>query len=45
MAYGECFSHSKISNFLGISKSSVNTHIQRAQKKISERLPNSLFLI
>lgn len=45
MAYGECFSHSKIANFLGISKSSVNTHIQRAQKKISDRLANSLFLI
>ncbi|GED53522.1 sigma-70 family RNA polymerase sigma factor [Brevibacillus borstelensis] len=45
MAYGECFSHAEIARLLGITKSSVDTHIRRAQKKISERLTNSLFLV
>lgn len=45
MAYGECFSHSEIANLLGVSKSSVDTHIKRAQQKISERVMNSLFLV
>jgi len=45
LAYGQCFSHSDIANLLGITKSSVDTHIMRAQQKISERVMNSLFLI
>lgn len=45
LAHGECFSHSQIAELLGISKSSVDTHIQRAQQKISERVMNSLFLV
>lgn len=45
MANGQCFSHAEIAKLLGISKSSVDTHIKRAQQKISERLMNSLFLI
>lgn len=45
MANGQCFSHAEIAKLLGISKSSVDTHIKRAQQKISERLVNSLFLI
>ncbi len=45
LAHGECFSYEDIANLLGISKSSVATHIKRAQAKISERLMNSLFLV
>ncbi|WP_309479439.1 sigma-70 family RNA polymerase sigma factor [Brevibacillus agri] len=45
LAHGECFSHSQIAELLGISKSSVDTHIKRAQQKISERVLNSLFLV
>ncbi|WP_103110806.1 sigma factor-like helix-turn-helix DNA-binding protein [Brevibacillus reuszeri] len=45
MANGQCFSHAEIAKMLGISKSSVDTHIKRAQQKISERMMNSLFLV
>lgn len=45
LAHGECFSYEAIADMLGISKSSVATHIKRAQVKISERLMNSLFLV
>ncbi|GED55572.1 sigma-70 family RNA polymerase sigma factor [Brevibacillus borstelensis] len=45
LAHGECFSYEAIADLLGISKSSVATHIKRAQAKISERLMNSLFLV
>jgi len=45
LAHGECFSYEAIADMLGISKSSVATHIKRAQAKISERLMNSLFLV
>jgi RNA polymerase sigma-70 factor (ECF subfamily) len=45
MAHGEFFSYGEISLMLGISKSSVQEHIQRAQKKISDDLMTSLFLV
>jgi positive control factor len=45
LAHGECFSYEEIAGLLGITKSSVATHIKRAQAKISERLMNSLFLV
>jgi len=45
LAHGECFSFEDIANLLGISKSSVATHIKRAEAKISKRLMNSLFLV
>ncbi|WP_019123798.1 sigma-70 family RNA polymerase sigma factor [Brevibacillus massiliensis] len=45
LAHGECFSFEEIADLLGISKSSVATHIKRAQTKISKRLMNSLFLV
>jgi len=45
LAHGECFSFEDIANLLGISKSSVATHIKRAEAKISERVMNSLFLV
>lgn len=45
LAHGECFSHAEIARMLKITKSSVDTHIKRAQQKISDRLMNSLFLV
>ncbi len=45
MAHGECFSFSEIAGFLGISKSSVEKYVERAQKKISHDLNSSLFLV
>lgn len=45
MAHGECFSFSEIANMLGLSKGSVEKYVERAQRKISEDLQTSLFLI
>jgi RNA polymerase sigma-70 factor (ECF subfamily) len=45
LAHGECFSFSQIAELLGISRSSVEEYVERAQKKISEDLQSSLFLI
>ncbi|MBE7897529.1 RNA polymerase subunit sigma-24 [Paenibacillus polymyxa] len=45
MAHGECFSFGEIGNMLGISKGSVEEYVQRAQRKITEDLNFSLFLI
>lgn len=45
LAHGECFSFGEIAHLLGIEKGSVQEYIERAQKKISEDLQNSLFLI
>ncbi|CAJ1003898.1 sigma-70 family RNA polymerase sigma factor [Brevibacillus aydinogluensis] len=45
LSHGECFTHSQIADMLGITKSSVDTHIKRAQQKISERVMSSLFLV
>jgi positive control factor len=45
MAHGECFSFGEIANMLGLSKGSVEEYIERAQRKISEDLQTSLFLI
>ena len=45
LAHGECFSFSKIADLLGISKSSVEEYVESAQRKISEDLQSSLFLI
>lgn len=45
LAHGECFTHTEIAYMLGITKSSVDAHIKRAQQKISERIMNSLFLM
>ncbi|MDR5601769.1 helix-turn-helix domain-containing protein [Paenibacillus larvae] len=39
------FSFSEIAGFLGISKSSVEKYVERAQKKISHDLNSSLFLV
>lgn len=45
MAHGECFSFGEIANMLGLSKGSVEEYVERAQKKISEDLQTSLFLV
>jgi len=45
LAHGECFSYSAIADMLNISKGAVETYVQRAQKKISYELQNSLFLV
>jgi RNA polymerase sigma-70 factor (ECF subfamily) len=45
MAHGECFSFGEIANMLGLSKGSVEEYVERAQRKISEDLQTSLFLI
>lgn len=45
MAHGECFSFSEIGHMLGISKSSVEEYVSRAQRKISEDVNTSLFLV
>ncbi|URJ46395.1 sigma factor-like helix-turn-helix DNA-binding protein [Paenibacillus polymyxa] len=44
MAHGECFSRSAIANMLGISRSSVQSYVESAQKKISEEIKTNLFL-
>ncbi|MDR6880408.1 sigma factor-like helix-turn-helix DNA-binding protein [Bacillus sp. 3255] len=45
LVHGECFSFSGIAGMLGISKGSVEVYVSRAQKKISDDLQNSLFLV
>ncbi|MGG1554979.1 sigma-70 family RNA polymerase sigma factor [Paenibacillus ferrarius] len=45
LAHGECFSYSEIAGMLGVSKGSVEVYVTRAQKKISDDLQNSLFLV
>ncbi|WP_310187665.1 sigma factor-like helix-turn-helix DNA-binding protein [Bacillus sp. 3255] len=45
LAHGECFSFSEIAGMIGISKGSVEVYVTRAQKKISDDLNNSLFLV
>lgn len=45
LAHGECFSFSEIAEMLGVSKGSVEVYVTRAQKKISDDLQNSLFLV
>lgn len=44
MAHGECLSFTEIGLMLGITKGSVEIYIDRAQRKISEDLINSIFL-
>jgi positive control factor len=43
MSRGHCLSYSQIANYLCISSSSVQTMIERAEKKISKRRIDSLF--
>jgi RNA polymerase sigma factor (sigma-70 family) len=45
LAHGECFSHSAIANMLGIAAGSVSEYVQRAHKKISDAVANSLFFV
>ncbi|OKP91311.1 sigma factor-like helix-turn-helix DNA-binding protein [Paenibacillus sp. P32E] len=43
LAHGECFSHSTIASMLEIAPGSVSEYIQRAHKKVSNAVENSLF--
>jgi positive control factor len=45
MSRGHCLSYSQIANYLCISSSSVQTMIERAEKKISKRRYDSLFCL
>jgi positive control factor len=45
MSRGHCLSYSQIANYLCISSSSVQTMIERAEKKISKRRYESLFCL
>ncbi len=44
MKFGRCFTENEIAGLLGLSRTTVQTHIQRAEAKISESLSNNLFL-
>lgn len=44
LSHGECFSFREIALMLNITKSGVQEYVERAQKKISDDLANSLFL-
>lgn len=43
MSRGYCLTYSEIANYLCISSSSVQTMIERAEKKIKKRIQESLF--
>lgn len=45
LAHGQGFSFGYIANMLGISKGTVEEYVNRAQRKVSEDLQSSLFLI
>ncbi len=45
MSRGHCLSFEKVANLLGITKSSVQTMIERAEKKIAAQRPGSVFSI
>ena len=45
LAHGECFSHSEIAKMLYLSDGTVSEYIQRAHRKVSEIVINSLFYI
>ncbi|KSU63658.1 Fis family transcriptional regulator [[Bacillus] enclensis] len=45
MSRGHCLSYNKIANYLCISSSSVQTMIERAEKKIAKRRYDSLFCL
>lgn len=45
MAHGECIPHSEIAFMLGITSGSVAEYVQRAQRKISATVEQSLFFV
>ncbi|MBY0011486.1 sigma-70 family RNA polymerase sigma factor [Paenibacillus typhae] len=45
MAHGECIPHSEIAKMLGISDGTVSEYVQRAQRKISETVEQTLFFV
>ncbi|MNW42925.1 positive control sigma-like factor [compost metagenome] len=44
MKYGQCFSENEIANTLMLSRSTVQKHVKRAEKKINDSLRNNIFL-
>jgi positive control factor len=45
MSRGYCLTYSEIANYLCISSSSVQTMVERAEKKIKKRITESLFCL
>ncbi|KGE20612.1 RNA polymerase subunit sigma-24 [Paenibacillus wynnii] len=45
LAHGQCIPHSEIAKMLGITYGSVSEYVQRAQRKISDTVENSLFFV
>jgi positive control factor len=45
MSRGHCLSYSQIANYLCISRGAVQKMIERAEKKIAERITESLFCL
>ena len=45
LAHGGCYPYAEIATMLGISKGTVQGYVERAQKKVTEDLNSSLFLI
>lgn len=45
MAHGDCLSFARIASLLDLKKSTVQSYVETAQRKISEDLNSSLFLI
>ncbi|QGR00170.1 sigma-70 family RNA polymerase sigma factor [Paenibacillus psychroresistens] len=45
LAHGGCYPYAEIAIMLGISKGTVQGYVERAQKKVTEDLNSSLFLI
>ncbi|MNB81436.1 positive control sigma-like factor [compost metagenome] len=44
MKYGQCFSEKEIANTLGLSRTTVQKHVKRAETKINDSLRNNIFL-
>ncbi|MGE7616104.1 hypothetical protein [Paenibacillus sp. FSL H7-0737] len=45
MAHGQYIPHSEIGKMVGITYGSVSEYIQRAQRKISDTVEDSLFFV
>jgi positive control factor len=45
LAHGECFSHNAIAKMLDVSDGTVSEYVQRAQRKVSELVENTLFFL
>lgn len=45
LKHGQCFTYGEMANMLGLTRGSVQKLVERAQKKVSEELVSSLFLV